>query len=121
MKILISNDDGYLATGIIALTEALEQRLADVDGHELCRRLLAAWHRREIAAVLLFSPRTAETLVRLLIDYGLASHVDTTTAICVSEATATPCRRLDWRTICLAARPDREALIRALEGSIGIC
>ena len=29
MKILISNDDGYLATGIIALTEALEQ-VADV-------------------------------------------------------------------------------------------
>lgn len=29
MKILISNDDGYLATGIIALTEALE-RVADV-------------------------------------------------------------------------------------------
>jgi len=29
MKILVSNDDGYLATGIIALTEALE-RVADV-------------------------------------------------------------------------------------------
>ncbi|MDH3616742.1 MAG: 5'/3'-nucleotidase SurE, partial [Gammaproteobacteria bacterium] len=29
MKILISNDDGYLATGIVALTEALEQ-VADV-------------------------------------------------------------------------------------------
>ena len=29
MKILISNDDGYLATGIIALTDALEQ-VADV-------------------------------------------------------------------------------------------
>ena len=83
--------------------------------------LLTAWRRREIAAVLLFSPRTAEILVRLLIDSSLSSHVDTVSAICVSEATATPCRSLVWREICPAARPNRAALLRALEGSIGIC
>lgn len=84
-------------------------------------KVLHAWRRREIGAVLLFSPRTADILVRLLIDHDLAHHVDRTTAICVSEATATPCRTLGWKTISLAARPNREALIRALEGSIRIC
>lgn len=83
--------------------------------------LVRAWRRREIAAVLLFSPRTAEILVRLLVEAGLMHHVDSVAAICVSEATATPCRTLVWRDICLAARPNREALLKALEGSIGIC
>lgn len=87
----------------------------------LSEPLLRAWREREITAVLLFSPRSAKILVRLLIDHGLASHVDTVTAICVSEAAAEPCRTLDWRSICLSARPNREALLRALEGSIGIC
>ena len=83
--------------------------------------LVGAWHNREIAAVLLFSPKTAENLVRLVIEHGLAAHVDRTTAICVSEATAKPCRVLDWRNLHLAARPNQAELIRALEGSIGIC
>ncbi|MDH3659636.1 MAG: uroporphyrinogen-III synthase [Alphaproteobacteria bacterium] len=83
--------------------------------------LLTAWRKREIAAVLLFSPRTADILVRLLIDHHLTCRVDTVSAICLSEATATPCRALVWKEICLAARPNRDALIRALEGSIGIC
>jgi uroporphyrinogen-III synthase len=83
--------------------------------------LLAAWRSRNIAGVLLFSPRTAEILVRLLIEHGLPRHVDRTAAICVSEATATPCRELDWREICLAPRPNRDALIRSLEGSITLC
>lgn len=87
----------------------------------LSKDLLRAFQHRQIAAALLFSPRTAEILVRLLIDHRLASHVDTVTAICVSEAAARPCRTLDWRNICLSARPNREALLRALEGSIGIC
>ena len=83
--------------------------------------LLRAWQECEVSAVLLFSPRTAEILVHLLIDAGLSHSVDRTTAICVSDATATPCRTLDWRAIVLAAQPNRDALLRALEGSIRIC
>jgi uroporphyrinogen-III synthase len=83
--------------------------------------LLSAWRKRRIKAVLLFSPRTAEILVRLLIEHGLRGHVDTTAAICVSEAAATPCRELDWREICLATRPNQTALIRSLEGSLNLC
>ncbi|MEM9625336.1 MAG: uroporphyrinogen-III synthase [Pseudomonadota bacterium] len=83
--------------------------------------LSKVWRGREVAAVLLFSPRTAEILVRLLNDAQLSRYVDRTVAICVSEATATPCRTLDWRTVVLAAQPNQDALIRALEGSIRIC
>jgi len=88
---------------------------------ELSRTLRDLWLGRQITAVLLFSPRTAEILVRLLRDHNLAGHVDRTVAICVSEAAAAPCRMIDWRAICLAPRPNRDALLRTLEGSIGIC
>lgn len=83
--------------------------------------LLRAWRSHKVSAVLLFSPRTAEILVRLLIEHDLADQVDRTTAICVSEATATPCRELVWREICLALEPNQDAMIRSLEGSIDIC
>lgn len=83
--------------------------------------LIAAWQSRKIASVLLFSPRTAEVLVRLLIEHELQGYVDRTVAICVSEAAATPCRELDWREICLAPQPNRDALIRTLEGSGILC
>lgn len=83
--------------------------------------LIAAWRRRAISAVLLFSPRTAEILVRLLIHHGLERHVDRAAAICLSDQTATPCKALAWRTICPAARPNRQALLKALEGSTAIC
>lgn len=83
--------------------------------------LLCAWRSREIDAVMLLSPRTADILVRLLRYHGLASQVDRTAAICVSANTATPCRDLAWREICLAPQPNLEAMIRALEGSIRIC
>lgn len=83
--------------------------------------LQRALRGHDVAAVLLFSPRTADILVRLLIETGLSRYVDRTTAICVSGATATPCRTLDWRAIVLAARPNQQALLKALEGSIRIC
>ncbi len=87
----------------------------------LSNNLVEAWQSGSIAAVLLFSPRTADILVRLLIEQGLTSQVDRTVAICVSEASATPCRELVWKEIRLAPLPSREAMIRTLEGSIRIC
>lgn len=84
-------------------------------------KLLNAWQSHKVAAVLLFSPRTAEILVRLIIEHDLTGQVDRTAAICVSDAAATPCRELTWREICLAPQPNQDALIRALEGSISIC
>lgn len=87
----------------------------------LSDRVIDAWRRRAIAAVLLFSPRSAEVLVKHLNHHGLESYVDSTAAICLSEQTATPCKGLVWKTIRSAARPNRQALLRALVGSTAIC
>lgn len=112
------------------LAETLTEHDFDVQRHATYRavpcprlsdELIASWSRHEIDAVLLFSPRTSAIMVRLLKKHGLESHVDSTAAICLSEETAMPCRALTWRTICPAAQPNQQALIRALEGSCTIC
>ncbi len=84
-------------------------------------KAIDAWQRRMIAAVLLFSPRTAEVLVRLLKSHGLERQVDSTAAICLSDETATPCKGLVWKAILPAARPNRQALLKALVGISTIC
>ncbi len=109
---------GLIEQGFDVHREVVYRALASDSFSE---ELLRALRGYEVAAILLFSPRTADILVRLLIDSGLSRYVDRTTALCVSEATATPCRTLDWRAIVLAARPHQEALLKALEGSIRIC
>jgi len=106
------------AQGFDMRHEAVYQALAN---SKFSDDLVRAWEHRDIAAVLLFSPRTADILVRLLIEHGLTSQVDRTAAICVSEEAATPCRELVWEEVCLAPRPNQAAMIRALEGSIIIC
>lgn len=129
-----SRDGSILHLSGEVIREGLAETLNEYDFHyrrQVTYRAVAAtrfsdeaidaWKRRMIAAVLLFSPRTAEVLVRLLRRHGLESHVDSTAAICLSEATATPCRGLVWKTICPAARPNRQALFRALVGSTTIC
>lgn len=85
------------------------------------QEVIDAWRQRLLDAVLLFSPRTAEILVRLLREHQLERHVDSTAAICLSNETATPCKDLDWRSISIAARPNRQALLGALVGSITVC
>jgi uroporphyrinogen-III synthase len=74
------------------------------------------WRRRRIAAVLLFSPRSAQILIDLLHRHELAGRVDSLAALCLSEAVAAPCRALAWRAIRVAASPDRAALLALLQG-----
>jgi 5'-nucleotidase len=58
MKILVSNDDGYLATGIITLTDALAQ-VADVVVVAPDRNRSAASNSLTLASPLRVSNRTA--------------------------------------------------------------
>jgi len=83
--------------------------------------VIDAWRHRIMTAVLLLSPRTAEILVHLLTRHGLVNYVDSTAAICLSKDAATPLKGLAWKSIRSAARPNRQALLRALVGSITIC
>lgn len=89
----------YAAETLPALPENLRTRLAEGG----------------IDAVSFFSPRTAASFVRLLYDAGLETACETLTALCLSEAVALELGDLAWRRVAVAARPDQEALLAALE------
>jgi uroporphyrinogen-III synthase len=77
--------------------------------------------QRQIGAVLLFSPRTAQTFVELISRHGLQGDLVATAAICLSAAVAQPCRELVWRAIYLAGRPEPGPLLEALEAARRRC
>ncbi len=65
-----------------------------------------------IDAVLLFSPRTAATFLKLARSAGVAlGRVD---AVCLSAAVADAAKPLEWRRVRVARRPDTVALLDAL-------
>lgn len=66
--------------------------------------------------VALFSPRTARILVDLTASAGLASAVVGLTAYCLSPAVAERARRLSWRAVVVASRPETAALVDAIAG-----
>lgn len=68
-------------------------------------------------AVLLHSPRTARILVSLILRAGLETRFAGLAFICLSRAVAEPLRQRGWRRIALAASPDGQALLAALEAA----
>ena len=82
---------------------------------------VAALTGGRVETVLVFSPRTARALCRLVVEAGLADACRTVTAACLStavaEAAAAPpalSPAINWRRIQVAARPDQEALLALL-------
>lgn len=71
----------------------------------------AALAEGSIAAVLLYSPRTAAALVRLIEAAGLAAACARIDALCLSGAVARAAAGLAWRSMRTATRPDQDALI----------
>ncbi|MGE0254582.1 MAG: uroporphyrinogen-III synthase [Alphaproteobacteria bacterium] len=65
-------------------------------------------------AVLLYSPRTAGTFVRLVCAAGLAPSCARLAAICLSEAVADVARALPWHRVVVAAAPTEDELFAAL-------
>ena len=92
-----------------------------VPARALSAPAIQALARRRVDAVLLFSPRTAQTFVELIVRHGLRDHLAATAAICLSAAVAQPCRELIWRAIYLAAEPEPGALLEALEAARRRC
>ncbi len=82
---------------------------------------VAAIGRGEIAAVLLFSPRTARIFVELIARHELQDRLAAAAAICLSGAVAQPCRKLVWRAIHAAAHPTPDAVLEALEAARRRC
>ena len=77
--------------------------------------------RQGVDAVLLHSPRTAETFARLVRQHGLNRDLGETDACCLSAAVADGCRALRWRGVRIAVRPDQPALVELLEATDRRC
>lgn len=67
-----------------------------------------------LAGILFFSPRTAETFVRLVREAGLTDRLARLAAACLSPNVAGRLDRADWADIRIAERPDLPALVAAL-------
>jgi len=65
----------------------------------------------------LFSPRGADSFVRLLRAAGLEGTTAPLTAFCLSAAVARAASGLAWRSVEIAARPDQEALVDIVAGA----
>ena len=68
----------------------------------------------QLAAVTLFSPRTAAIFVALICAAGLASSCRTVAALCLSKAVAEEAKALPWQKILISARNDAQALLDLL-------
>ncbi len=68
----------------------------------------------QIDAILFFSPRTAETFVRLVQEAGVTAACRRCEAVCLSPAVAERIGALAWSGIHVAAQPTRQALEESL-------
>ena len=74
-----------------------------------------ALQKREITAVLFFSPRTAAAFVRLASEAGLAPHCERVFALCLSPAVAREADVIRWQELRVSAHPDVASLLRDLD------
>lgn len=78
--------------------------------------MVSVLREEELAAVMLFSPRTAATFGRLVADAGLAHFLASVEALCLSPAVAAPVAGLPWRDCRIATAPGRAHLVGLLDG-----
>lgn len=72
---------------------------------------LAALDAGSLDMVLLFSPRTARSFVKLVEEAGVARGIINSVALCLSDAVAEAAESLPWQDVMVATRPDRAALL----------
>ena len=77
----------------------------------------SAFTEGKIDAVLLFSPRTATSFVRLATKASLA--LDRVRALCLSPAVAHRAEAVTWGAVAVAARPEQDALLALIETPSG--
>jgi uroporphyrinogen-III synthase len=85
-----------------------------VPATELASATRAALAGGLIDAVLLLSPRSAETFCRLVREAGLAAATARLIAVCLSPAVAQAAAGLSWRRVVVAPRRDERALLDRL-------
>lgn len=87
-----------------------------VPAAEFAPETAAALRRGEIDLALFFSPRGADTFVRLATGGGMAELSRGMVAVCLSRHVAAPLSGLDWRATAIAAAPNLAAMMAALDG-----
>jgi uroporphyrinogen-III synthase len=85
----------YRATRIPALPEAAASHLQS----------------GKLAAAMFFSGETSRHFVRLVLAAGLAETTRDVEAVSISERATVPLRRLPWRRISVAAKPNQDAML----------
>lgn len=82
---------------------------------ESCRTALESG---TIGGVLFFSPRTAQTFVRILAMAGLERTAHSVTAFCMSPAIAAAVAGVPWADVVVARRTDRAALLDLIDETV---
>ncbi|MGE5268030.1 MAG: uroporphyrinogen-III synthase [Thiohalocapsa sp.] len=108
---------GALAVAGFAVDRAVlyEARPAAALGAETVRLL----RQEKIDFALFLSPRTATIFARLALTAGLGAATGTVTAIALSAAADEPLAGLAWHRRLVAARPDQDSLLQALDRALG--
>lgn len=83
----------------------------------LSAELRGVLERRELDAVLFFSPRTAAHFADLVTDQNLTSTLEAMVAVCLSQNVATVINTLQFKDVRVSSEPTQLALLKALEKS----
>lgn len=76
--------------------------------------VISALRNHDIDAILFFSPRTAESFVKLVQRYNLQQDLSETNAICLSPAVQSKISDLTWHRTLVASQPTQEYLLSEL-------
>ena len=77
---------------------------------------IAALKDRQIDAVALYSPRSAENFVGLIRKARLVRSCQSITAVCLSQAVAVKINEIQWLNVLIAAEPNQDALLKLVIG-----
>ncbi|KJE34081.1 uroporphyrinogen III synthase [Thalassospira sp. HJ] len=84
------------------------------ESNTLPKEVIEALRGHHVEAVLFFSPRTAETFVKLVHSYKLERDLAGTSAICLSPAVQSKISDLTWHRTRVASQPTQEYLLSEL-------
>lgn len=84
----------------------------------LAPEIVAAFRNHKIDAALFFSPRTAESFVKLAQQEKIGAEMARVTAICLSQAVQDRLSLLTWQEVAIAAHPTQDELLLALDRAV---
>jgi uroporphyrinogen-III synthase len=69
----------------------------------------------QLTAAMFFSTETAQHFVRLVLEAGLGEPIQGVEAVSISERSAMALKKLTWRRISVAAKPNQDAMLALLK------